>query len=113
MSEWLFLIDQTRRWGAGVEIDARIARAVRDIPETATDIQRDPDMPAPLNTVVWTSGTRCKLGYRLRRYTSSLDAAKGLYPVIPEMIPSDPLEATIQALRARHDAGMPFGTEAE
>lgn len=33
-------------------------------------------------------------------YTSSLDAAASLYPVMPEKIPSDARKATAEALRA-------------
>ena len=35
------------------------------------------------------------------RYTTSLDAAKTLYPVLPDTIPSCPRKATAAALRAR------------
>lgn len=34
-------------------------------------------------------------------YTTSIDAAATLYPEMPERVPSDPLNACIEALKAR------------
>lgn len=45
--------------------------------------------------------TETMIGQWLPHYTTSIDAAKSLYPVVPEMMPSDPLKACVEALKAR------------